>query len=313
MRSVVIGVALSAVSSWSLGACSDSTEPGASPTCTGARLAGEPRTRFGGGRPVDVLVSDRYDPTCPTPLMLILHGYGAGRLTQQIYFDGYGLTEDHALIVASPSGTVDQRGNVFWRMDPDQCCSFFNEVDDVAYLTGLIDEIGGEFNVDADRIYVVGHSNGGFMSYRLACEVGDKLAAVVSLAGASQLDLAGCTAAPTSVLQIHGTRDDTVRYDGGTDLIGGGGGEYPSATDTARLWAAHNRCGAQRSEIGHLDFDGDLSRDETRAERHADGVGEVVVELWTIEGGDHIPEITTEGQRGIWAWLSPLSRVRVSP
>ncbi len=91
-------------------------------------------------------------------------------------------------VYATPDGTIDGDGNRFWNAT-DACCNFDRRtVDDVAYLSSVIADIQGQLAIDPKRIAVVGHSNGGFMSYRMACERSDLVGAVVSLAGATFAD-----------------------------------------------------------------------------------------------------------------------------
>ena len=104
----------------------------------------------------------------------------------------------------------------------------------------LIEEIKIALTVDRRRIYVTGHSNGGFMSYRMACDHADTVAAIASLAGATYLDPTACSPSTTAhTLQIHGTFDTVINYGGGCIV---GGGCYPGAIDTAETWATYNAC-----------------------------------------------------------------------
>ena len=93
-------------------------------------------------------------------------------------------------LYAFPDGTRDRLGNRFWNAS-DACCDLFQSgVDDVAYLTAVIDDMSARFHVDAKRIHLVGHSNGGFMSHRYACDRAERVAAFVSLAGDNYKDAA---------------------------------------------------------------------------------------------------------------------------
>src|SRR5439155_20820686 len=114
-----------------------------------------------------------------------------------------------------PDGTVDGNNNHFWNAT-DGCCDFGKTgVDDSSYLAGLIDEIASKYKVDPKRVYFMGHSNGGFMSYRMACDHADRVAAIVSLAGATFADDSKCKpTAPVAVVEVHGNADPTVPYDG---------------------------------------------------------------------------------------------------
>jgi polyhydroxybutyrate depolymerase len=91
----------------------------------------------------------------------------------------------------------------------------FTGIDDVAFIAKLIDDVSSLYSVDAERIYVVRHSNGGFMAHRLACDLSDRITAIVSIGGAQWLDRAQC--APTSsvaVLELHGLSDENVKIRG---------------------------------------------------------------------------------------------------
>ena len=282
-------------------------------TCTGARLPGHPQLLFGGDRPVEIRVPEQYDPTCPTPLLLILHGHGMNGAIQDIYFNAERLVEEEGVIVAAPDGTLDDNGEHFWNGESAACCSFFNEsVDDVAYLEGLMDEIGEVYNIDPDRIYVLGHSNGAMMAYRLACDMGERLAGIVSLAGFSEWDLGACGPAKTSVLHLHGTDDDTVLYAGGDNLLGDGGPAYPGTAESTALWAAYNGCSDTGTPAGSFDLDGGLAGEETQITVYEGCPGALRTELWSIQGAGHVPSITSKGLPSIWAWLAPLCRTPVS-
>lgn len=252
---------------------------------------------FGGDRPAPLQIPLSYEHTEPVPLLVVLHGYGASGLLQLSYTGLRNLTESGYLVIG-PEGTVDSNGNQFWNAG-DWCCNFDDsDVDDVAYLTGLIEEIRGVYKVDPDRIYVFGHSNGGFMSYRLACEYADSIATIVSLAGAGRVEPSDCApSAPVSILQIHGDADDTILYDG--DAL------YPSAADSLAPWANYNDCsGGLSADSERLDLDSSLDGEETRIERYSGCSSDVDVELWTLESGGHVPILQSGFAQQIESWLA---------
>src|SRR5262249_16538348 len=158
-------------------------------------------------------------------------------------------------------------------------------VDDVAYLDGLIREISGVYNVDSRRVYLVGHSNGGFMAYRMACDRAQEIAAIVSLAGATWENPAKC--APdraVSGLQIHADRDQEVLDGGGRSSDQGIEG-YPGAMGSIERWASYNRCRPAIPSAGKpLDLDA-LDGAETAVTRIGGCPSGISVELWTIQGG----------------------------
>jgi len=241
-------------------------------------------------RPYGLVVPKAYDPRTPTPLVLLLHGYTASGAVQLAYFGLSAVAEEQTLLLAYPDGTVDGNNNPFWNAT-DACCDFFGSgVDDVAYLTAVMDDVAANYNVDPKRVFVVGHSNGGFMSHRMACDRADRVAAIASLAGATWSDPAMCQPSePVAVLQVHGDDDQVILYGGG----GFQGGVYPAAVDTVGTWAEKNGCsGELEATDTRLDLDADVKADETRVERFA-GCPSVSteVELWTLEGAGHVPDL----------------------
>jgi polyhydroxybutyrate depolymerase len=165
-------------------------------------------------------------------------------------------------------------------------------VDDSAYLEAIIEQVQATYNVDPGRIYLFGVSNGGFMSYRMACDHADKIAAIVSFAGATWLDAARCKPSqPVSVLEIHGTADEDVPFDGGQEYAGH---PFPSAATTVAEWASYNGCGPNRAPTGlRLDLGSALPGDETDVSRFDGCPAGGTVELWTVEGGTHILPFTS--------------------
>jgi polyhydroxybutyrate depolymerase len=143
-------------------------------------------------RPYNFKVPARYDRNTPTPLVIGLHGYDVLSTEQESYFKLAALADAQTFLYAYPDGSVDGLGHQFWNAD-DACCDLFGSgVDDVAYLNGMIDDIASNYTVDAKRIFVVGHSNGAFMAHRLACDLPNRIAAIVALAGAGRSDASKC-------------------------------------------------------------------------------------------------------------------------
>ena len=195
-----------------------------------------------------VHVPSSYDGETPAPLILLLHGYTLSGGQQDAYFNLSDLVDDYGFILVAPDGTEeasDSRSR-FWNAS-GACCNFFDsDVDDVAYLTRLIDAVKADYAIDDTRIALFGHSNGGFMSYRMAHDRSNIISAIASLAGADQ---SGSPVNPVHVLQIHGTADTVIAYEGGNFR---GGGRHPGAREDVEAWAAHNGCAATGLETGTL-------------------------------------------------------------
>lgn len=251
-------------------------------------------------RPYATTTPKGYDAAKATPLVVLLHGYTATAAIQDSYFGISKLAETKNFLVALPDGLKDTQGNQFWNAT-DACCDIFGKgVDDVAYLTAVIADMKTRFNVDPKRVYVIGHSNGGFMSHRLACELSKDIAGIVSLAGATYSDPAKCKATdPVAVLQVHGDMDETVAYGGGKLY---GAATFPGAKETVATWAAKNGCGAELTTTAEkLDLDTGLAGDDTVVARHACTKG--AAELWTITNGKHVPALQPTWASLIYGFL----------
>ncbi|MFP6583895.1 MAG: alpha/beta fold hydrolase [Candidatus Hydrogenedentota bacterium] len=250
---------------------------------------------------VELVVPEGYSKDSPAPLVMLLHGYTSSGAGQESYMKFGELVDEYGFLLLMPDGTREERDskNQFWNAT-DACCNFQgSDVDDSGYLQGLIDEVKKQYSIDANRVYLIGHSNGGFMSHRMAYDHPDTIAAIASLAGASLPDMKGASPKrPVNILQIHGTNDKTISYDGGTI----GTSSYPSATETVELWAAYNGIGVENKKRARkkLDLDRRPEGKETTITRY-DKKGSV--ELWTIQDGGHIPGITKDFSRNVIEWL----------
>lgn len=313
MRAALIAIAAAAMTCAS--GCSSSEGAGAS---SGAAAKNGPPADhvFGSARPVNVFrAPETYDPNKPAPLVVILHGYGANGTLQSGFFNLASIADQEGFFIVAPEGTTDSTGKQFWSAT-EVCCDFEKKgVDDVAYVTGLVDEIGKYYAIDPKRVFVVGHSNGGAMAFRLACDASDRFAAMVDLAGIMFNDPSLCRPKePVAVLHLHGTNDKTVSYEKGhapTSLHPNATGlPLPGAVATVSAWAGYNKCGpTPDTSAAPIDVDGDVAGAETRISRYTGCAANGAVELWTMEGTGHVPfNLTKELPKMIWSFLSSHSK-----
>ncbi len=256
-------------------------------------------TDFGGARPVSLQVPSDFDPARSYPLLVILHGYGANSFLQQGYFKLAGAADRLDMLILAPDGTVDSGGRQFWNSGPE-CCDFGGtNVDDVAYLGGLIDDVRAAWPVAPGQIALLGHSNGAFMAYRMACERADVVSAIVGLAGhATTLPCA--PTAPVHILHLHGTADDTVPYETGTFS----GFQSPGAVDSVAEWATRNGCTGSPAPGGTKDLDSTQDGAESTVAITGGCPAGGAADLWTIPGGSHIPPLAATFPDDLTGWLA---------
>ena len=177
------------------------------------------------------------------------------------------LAEARGFLYCYPDGTI--AGPVgatgFWNAT-DACCDFGNTgVDDVGYLRGVIEEIARRFAVDRKRVYLIGHSNGGFMAYRMACESADLIAGIASLAGTT---FSGPQPLPTFRTRQypphprHGRRARVLRWwclGPLPDWFPANLPPYPGAVQTVQIWAGYNGASDPVTDAApSLDLDSDV-------------------------------------------------------
>jgi polyhydroxybutyrate depolymerase len=259
-----------------------------------------PRTKtFGGARPADLKTPDTLEDGKQYPLVVVLHGFGANGFAQYAFFNIGSLVTAGSVLAIAPDGTANSAGRLFWNADP-ACCDFEGQnPDDVTYIGSLIEDIAAEWPVDPNQVYVIGHSNGGYMAYRMACERADLIAGIVSLAGNASTTASACTPSrAVSVLHLHGTLDEAVPY------VEGGTGAVADVTQ----WATHDGCGSTRTATVTLDLDTLVAGSETHGETTGGCPTKVAVDLWTLEGSSHIPIFAPAIATTLLDWLTAHKR-----
>jgi len=222
-------------------------------------------------------VPSSYDSETPMPLVLNLHGYTSNGIAQTAYSLLHNVAEEEGFIVVAPDGLLDDQGITHWN------AGWGSDVDDLGFLEFLIDELSVKYNIDQNRIYSTGMSNGGYMSYSLACFLNHRIAAIASVTGSMvQPHLNGLCQPerPVPVLQFHGTDDLTVPYEG-SELFSAG------IDDVMAFWASNNGCN-ETPEITLLPDVVPFETDSSTVEHHVFACETGAdVELYKIYGGGH--------------------------
>ena len=207
------------------------------------------------------------------PLVFVLHGY-TGQAPSMRRYSGFDqIADQENFIVVYVQGTTDAFGNTGWNVN---VVPTFNFVDDVGLFKALIKYFEASYNIDSSKIFSTGMSLGGFMSYRLACEL-NEINSVGSVTGSMSGYYQCNPPKKTSTIHFHGTADGVVPYDGVEWSL--------SARDAHAFWKTHNVCNSQ-TEINLPDFNGD-GRITKRLISY-DCEEEKSVELYSLEGEGHI-------------------------
>ena len=221
-------------------------------------------------------VPEIYDGSTAVPLVLNFHGFGSSASQQMFYGDFRDIADTEGFLLVHPEGTT-LIGNQFWNVGFPGLSS---TIDDVGFTEALIDELATLYAIDLDRVYATGMSNGGFMSFLLACQLSEKIAAVASVTGSMTQDtFDDCNAQhPTPVLQIHGTDDGVVLYNGNNLSI-------PIA-DVISYWVDYNNCETTPTTTTLPDVDvSDGSTIEHSV--YEDGDNGITTEHMKVIGGGH--------------------------
>lgn len=258
---------------------------------------------FGGKRPVTLQLPPKYDPAVALPLVLVLHGAGVTGQLQAAYFGLDRLQQEQAFLLLAPNGTVDDKlGGSIWNATK-ACCDLTQSIPDAAYIKSLLDDVKSVYRVDEKRVYLIGHSNGAFLSYRMACDEASSITGIAALAGATFFDKARCKPSrKVNILHIHGTSDPVIRYKGGN--VPRMGKPQPGAVKSVNMWKDYNGCSGQLTPSSEtLDLISDLKGAETTVQKVNGCPKGGAVELWTIQGGAHIPTVAPTFAKTVWNWL----------
>jgi polyhydroxybutyrate depolymerase len=230
-----------------------------------------------------VHVPPDYDKNRPVPVVLFFHGGGGTALGTRAWPGWDSLADKKNFIVVYPFGTGILRNRLHTFNAGSNCCGYAKDkkVDDVGFVAALLDDLARSFCIDPRRIYSTGFSNGAIMSYRLACELSERIAAIGPVAGTLGLDHCKPSRA-VSVIHFHGTGDAFEPYKGGRGKPFPGklkGNVYRSVDDTISIWkkliGASNKPSSttQTGPATRVTFGGGRDGSE--------------IVLWTLQGGGH--------------------------
>jgi polyhydroxybutyrate depolymerase len=224
----------------------------------------------------------RNDPNVPMPVVLVLHGATMNG-PMMAWFCGLNEKADEVgFIVIYPNGT-GKRSSLFW--NGGNCCgsAMQNNVDDVAFIDTLLDDVTEHYPVDAQRIYATGMSNGAIMAYRLAAELSVRIAAIAPVAGSRGVEI-GLPKRPVSILHFHGTDDEFVPFAGGRGKKSITGTHFYSVEESIQPWLKFNGCNVSPM-VEVLTKEGDDMTVTRKTYLAGESGAEVAVV--SIEGGGH--------------------------
>lgn len=217
-----------------------------------------------------------YDGGEAVPLILNFHGYGSNAYEQMNYGDFRPIADTAGFLVVQPQGEP-LNGITHWNVGG---WTIGSTVDDVGFTAALIDSLSALYNINEDRVYATGMSNGGFMSFLLGCQLGDKIAAIAPVAGSMTPETYDeCTPEHSMpILQFHGTTDNVVPYDGAI--------WSKPVQEALDYWVDYNNCYPLPTIIQMPDID---PNDGSTVEHiiYPSGDNGVKTEHFKINGGGH--------------------------
>ena len=199
--------------------------------------------------------------TTPAPLIFAFHG-GGGSSETMANDRSYNLkskSDKEGFIIVFPNGSSKLRSGKFATWNAGRCCAYARDenIDDIGFVKAMINDLDQKLNIDKNRIYALGFSNGGMLAYRLACEMPDVFKAIASVAGTENYDHCD-PVEPISILHIHAKDDGHVLFEGGAgeeafrDLSKVT--DFTSVPETVSRWVKRDRCDNSAQRV--LDKDG---------------------------------------------------------
>jgi polyhydroxybutyrate depolymerase len=236
----------------------------------------------GATRMYRVHVPVNYSSSRPTPMVLSFHG-GGGNMEYQADDKYYGLitkSENAGFIAVFPNGSSRLRSGKLATWNAGICCGRARDenVDDVGFVREIVVQLKTRLNIDPNRIFANGMSNGGMMSYRLACEMADTFRAIAAVAGTDGTKQCS-PSRPVSILHIHARDDDRVLFNGGAGKESQQMADFVSVPDTVAKWVRQNGCNATPTRV--------LDRPGATCDAYRDCRDGTEVRLCVTDSGGH--------------------------
>ncbi|MAO34121.1 MAG: hypothetical protein CMD03_05115 [Flavobacteriales bacterium] len=216
-----------------------------------------------------------YNPSKPTPLVLNFHGLTGSSNIAMWHADFRSIADTANFIIVHPQGLLNNQGVTHWNIG-----QIGSSVDDINFISKLLDSLSSKYNINSERVYSTGMSNGAYMSYRLACELSDKIAAIAPVAGSYisyMLNICNPSHS-TPVLHIHGVADSSSIYNGKPGV--------ESISSILSFWVNYNECDTQSiyMQIANINLS-----DSSNVEHYIwkNGINGVEVEHLKIIDGGH--------------------------
>ena len=219
-----------------------------------------------------IYVPDSYNHSLATPMMLNFHGFAGSATDYMRYADMRSVAESENFILVYPQGTCSD-GLSHWNPCP-RGGDNKSTADDLGFIEAMINDISTQYNVDQQRIYATGYSNGGMMAYGLANHKSDLIAAVACVSGI-MLDCFGSISHSMPILHLHGTSDNELPYNGNS--------EYPSVQSILEYWIDFNNTSI--NPTSRIDNSGTIPIEQYNYDQ---GDNSVSVQHLKYIGGEHV-------------------------
>ena len=247
-----------------------------------------------------IYIPKSYDATKPTPVVVVYHGGGGNPESMNRLTGLNAKAEEAGFLVVYPYGT-GKLANTLLTFNGGECCGYAmqNKIDDVGFTRELLDDLAKVANVDADRVFATGLSNGGIMAHYVASELSDRIAAIAPVGGPLMMEAPRNTR-PVPVMHFHGTADAFAPFQGGYGKGFLGRSKvtsFRSVDHTIQSWVKANGCKTEPEVVALPDKADDKMKVTRKTWSGGKEASEVV--LVEVEEGGH----TWPGQKPIVSLL----------